>query len=73
MSIGLGINTLYHWIGNRAIGGFTTVILLLLMIGSMLMLSLGIIGFYIGKIYEEIKYRPQYLIESKTSCDERRK
>ena len=36
-------------------GGFTTVILLLLLIGSILMICLGIIGYYIAKIYEEIK------------------
>ena len=59
----MGIHTLLAWILHRAVEGFTTVILLLLIIGSMLMISLGIIGFYIGKIYEEIKFRPPYLVE----------
>lgn len=45
-----------------AIGGFTTVILLLLFTGSLIMISLGIIGFYIARIYEELKGRPRYII-----------
>lgn len=42
--------------------GFTTVIILLLFSSSMIMISLGIIGFYIARIYEEIKGRPRYII-----------
>ncbi|MBW2541074.1 MAG: hypothetical protein JRF15_03205, partial [Deltaproteobacteria bacterium] len=42
--------------------GFTTVNLLLLIIGSMLMIGLGIIGEYIAKIYDEVKGRPRFVI-----------
>ena len=45
-----------------ALGGFTTVIILLLFLGSLIMLSLGIIGYYLGNIYEEIKDRPRYIV-----------
>lgn len=45
-----------------ALGGFTTVIVLLLFIGSVLMISLGIMGYYIARIYDEIKGRPKYII-----------
>ncbi len=62
----LGIQTLYRYLIGNAAEGFTTVILLLLMIGGSLMLSLGIIGIYIAKIYNEVKQRPQYLIEEET-------
>ena len=37
-------------------------ILLQLLIGSILMICLGIIGYYIAKIYEEIKDRPRYIL-----------
>lgn len=47
---------------RQALEGFTTVILLLLLIGSVLMICLGIIGYYIAKIYEEIKDRPRYIV-----------
>ncbi len=57
----LGIQTLYMKLSGHALGGFTTVILLLLLIGSMIMISLGIIGLYLMKIYHEIKGRPRYL------------
>ena len=42
--------------------GLTTVILLLLIIGSMMMLGLGIIGEYIARIYQEVKLRPRYVV-----------
>lgn len=61
----LGIQTLIKYFSGHAIEGFTTVILLILIIGSVIMISLGIIGYYIAKIYEEVKGRPRYLI-SKT-------
>ena len=49
-----------------SLGGFTTVILLILIIGGFLMLSLGIIGHYIARIYEEVKGRPKYIISKVT-------
>jgi len=64
VSITLGIHTFVSWISGNSIEGFTTVILLLLIIGAMLMLSLGVLGYFIGKIYEEIKCRPPYLVEA---------
>lgn len=50
------------WVG-QAVDGFTTVILLLLLIGSILMFSLGLIGLYLAKIYTEIKKRPAYMVD----------
>jgi glycosyltransferase involved in cell wall biosynthesis len=58
----LGIQTLSQKIMGRAVSGFTTVILLLLIIGSLLMISLGVIGEYIARIYEEVKGRPRYVV-----------
>lgn len=58
----LGIQTLYMKFTGKATDGFTTVILLQLMIGSSIMISLGIIGIYLTKIYKEVKARPRYLI-----------
>jgi glycosyltransferase involved in cell wall biosynthesis len=45
-----------------ALPGFTTVIILELVIGGVLMVSLGIIGTYIAQIYQEVKYRPRYVV-----------
>lgn len=63
-SVLLAIHTLVMWITGAAVEGFTTVILLLLLIGGSIMISLGIIGYYISKIFEEIKGRPQYIVSS---------
>jgi dolichol-phosphate mannosyltransferase len=58
----LGVQTLFMKISGRASDGFTTVILLQLIIGSAIMTSLGIIGIYLTKIYKEVKSRPRYII-----------
>ena len=65
----LGIQTLIMKLKGWAIGGFTTVILLLLIIGSCLMISLGMIGIYIARIYNEVKSRPRYIISEKYGKD----
>lgn len=61
-SVVLGIWSLWQKATGQALEGFTTVILLQLIIGSILMICLGIIGYYIAKIYEEIKDRPRYIV-----------
>ena len=61
-AVGLGIQTLYLKLAGRAFTGFATVILLELIIGSLLMISLGIIGEYLARIYEEVKGRPRYIV-----------
>ncbi len=58
----LGVETLYMKFTGRATSGFTTVILLQLIIGSSIMVSLGMIGIYLTKIYKEVKGRPRYLV-----------
>lgn len=63
-SVLFGIYTLALQLAGRSVSGFATVILLLLIIGSLLMLSLGIIGEYLARIYEEVKRRPRYVIAS---------
>ena len=62
LSVVLGIHTLVKFFMGHSLGGFTTVIMLILFIGSIVMISLGIIGYYISKIYEEVKQRPRYIV-----------
>jgi glycosyltransferase involved in cell wall biosynthesis len=62
LSVLLGVETLYLKLAGRAVSGFATVILLELIIGSFLMISLGIIGEYLARIYEEVKRRPRYIV-----------
>jgi len=58
----LGAYTVSYWAVGRAATGFTTVILLLLIIGGTLMVSLGVMGLYLARIYDEVKARPRYLV-----------
>ena len=69
-SLVLGVQSLYKNFMGQALEGFTTVILLLLIIGSILMLSLGIIGYYIAKIYEETQNRPRFIVSESANYDE---
>ena len=64
ISVIFGIISLVQKLTGQAVAGFTTVILLLLFSSSVVMISLGIIGYYIARIYEEIKGRPRYIISS---------
>lgn len=62
LAIIVAIPTLVKWLSGTAADGFTTVIILLLLMGSIIMISLGIIGYYIAQIYIESKDRPRYLV-----------
>lgn len=66
LGIFLGIQTLVKFFMHTAAEGFPTVILLELLIGGFIMLSLGIIGHYLARIYEEVKGRPRYIIRDYT-------
>ncbi|MBQ8118506.1 MAG: glycosyltransferase family 2 protein [Lachnospiraceae bacterium] len=65
-SVILFIQTLVRYFMGASVEGFTTVILLILIIGGFIMLSLGIIGHYIARVYEEVKGRPKYIISRVT-------
>lgn len=59
----LGVQTLYMYLTGQALEGFTTVILAVLITGTVITIGLGIIGEYLARIYEEVKARPQFVVE----------
>lgn len=63
VSLIFGGISLAQWIAGDAVSGFTTVILLLLFMCSLIMVSLGVIGFYIARMYDELKGRPRFVID----------
>lgn len=69
ISLVLGCITVVQKCCGQALEGFTTVILIQLFSSSIVMISLGVIGYYIARIYEEIKGRPRYII-SETCGDQ---
>ena len=72
-SVILGLHTLIKKLIGASAVGFSTVIILQLLTSSIIMFSLGIIGFYLSKIYEEIKQRPRYIIRDIIRKDDEEK
>lgn len=63
--------TVFEFFMNKSIpSGWTTLVVLLLMFSGIQLIVLGIIGAYIGGIYEEVKDRPRYIIDEEISCYE---
>ena len=68
VSLVLGIVALVQKFSGTAVEGFTTVIILQLLFSSIIMVSLGIIGYYLAQVYEELKGRPKFIVSE--SCGE---
>ncbi|MBR3538742.1 MAG: glycosyltransferase family 2 protein [Eubacterium sp.] len=62
LSVILTVISLVQYFSGTAAAGFTTVITLQCFTGSVIMIALGIIGYYIAKIYNEVQGRPKYII-----------
>jgi glycosyltransferase involved in cell wall biosynthesis len=56
---------------NKVVPGWASTLLPLFILGGLQILCIGIIGEYVGKLYLEVKKRPRFIIESKTSDLER--
>jgi len=63
-SIVMCVIGLVDWARGNNVPGYTTTLCVTLMLGGVTLLSLGIIGEYIGKIYMETKHRPRYIIDT---------
>lgn len=70
MGVILSIQALYQKLVGAALGGFTTVIILQCFSSSVIMISLGIIGYYIAKIFEEVQGRPRFIISEREDGSE---
>jgi glycosyltransferase involved in cell wall biosynthesis len=64
LALAFGVYTVFLWATGRAAEGFSTAILLQLMSTSITLLCLGILGEYVGRIYEEVKRRPRYIVSN---------
>ena len=65
----IGFGLAFSFIVRRLIGteiaptGFTTLVTLLLVLGGLQLLAMGLLGEYLGRIYEEVKQRPLYIVK----------
>ena len=64
VSIIMLIKFLITWAIGNAVPGWSTIVISIWAIGGLQLLSIGVIGEYIGKIYLETKARPKYIIET---------
>ena len=66
----MSVQTLYNYFAGHAVSGISTVILIQLITGAAVMISLGIIGIYISRIYSESKRRPRYIVSDSKNIKE---
>ncbi len=62
----LTLQAIYSWLAGIAVSGWTSLTLVILIFGSANLLGLGLLGIYIGQLFEEIKARPSYLVRETT-------
>ncbi|MBP3476316.1 MAG: glycosyltransferase family 2 protein [Lachnospiraceae bacterium] len=60
----VGVTVIVDWVQGNNVPGYTTTLLVSLLTGGVTLVSLGIIGEYVGKIYMETKHRPRYIIDT---------
>jgi len=60
------IYALVAWIAGRAVAGWASTLIAVALIGGIQLISLGVIGEYVGKIFLETKQRPRYIISERT-------
>jgi glycosyltransferase involved in cell wall biosynthesis len=63
IAFGIGLYVGHALVTGTAVKGWSSLILSIWLVGGMLMISIGVIGVYIGKIYREVKHRPLYNIQ----------
>ncbi|WP_301859074.1 glycosyltransferase family 2 protein [uncultured Megasphaera sp.] len=64
LSIGLIVHALYCHIVGEAAPGWTTTMIVICMLGGLQLMFMGIMGEYIGRIFEEVKHRPLYWLRA---------
>jgi glycosyltransferase involved in cell wall biosynthesis len=67
LSTFIGLKTLYDWAVYQSAAGFPTVILLIVGFGNVTLVAICVVSWYIGKIYEEVKMRPRYIVTRKVN------
>lgn len=53
---------------TNAVSGFTSTMIIIIFFGGVQLLTIGVLGQYIGILFDEVKDRPEYIIEEKVNC-----
>ena len=63
--VGYGIYVIYSFLAETEISGWASLIMTIVFFGGLQLIILGIFGIYLGKIFKQVKERPNYIIRSK--------
>ncbi len=66
----LATDAVISWSRGRSVSGFATTIIAMSVIGSFIMLSLGVIGEYLARMFDELKRRPSFIVENLAGFEE---
>ncbi len=58
------IISVVDWANGKNVQGYTTLLIVMLVLGGVILISLGVMGEYIGKTYMEAKHRPRYIVDT---------
>lgn len=64
LSVLASVYVFYAMINHNAVAGWASIMLSVWFLGSIILISIGVVGEYIGKIYIEVKERPRYNVET---------
>jgi polyisoprenyl-phosphate glycosyltransferase len=56
-------------IAGEFVPGITTVVIAVLLLGGLQLMALGLIGEYVGRVYDEVKHRPLYIVRSRLNAE----
>ena len=59
----------YGWLSGTTVEGWTSLMLVVVVLGAVQMFVLGMIGEYLGRLYLEAKHRPLYIVADKVNVD----
>ena len=69
IAVVMAVYTIYEKLAGNTDAGWASLMMSIWFIGGVQLLSLGLIGEYIGKLYKEAKRRPRYIIEAYINSD----
>jgi glycosyltransferase involved in cell wall biosynthesis len=69
VSLLAGIYAITSKLSGNTVSGWASLMVSVWFIGGIQLISLGLIGEYIGKIYKEVKHRPLYIVEKQLEAD----
>ena len=69
--LGILVTVILRLTGSHAFYGQATTLVAVLFLGGVQLISLGIIGEYLGRIYDEVKGRPLYIVGESLGFDEK--